>query len=467
MRETDRTSIHEAMEQQTISMAKAGIVCKLNTRCAIIAAANPRNLYHMSEPEGTSTVNIGIASPLLSRFDLVFILRDERVPEWDAIIAEHLLSQARADFAGFSLDSETDIWSSDKLQSHFASICHIKPKMSKQASNVIAKYFQRCREDPLRDFARTTVRLLDSMNRLAEAYARLMFRNEVTVLDAFYAIRLMESTHGFGRIIKPFDVVKQELPFDLAPDEIREMFYVFDPDGESNISHDNDIPTESLLHDEFQISQAVPSQSQRRDFQISQAVPLQSQRKDVQQQVQVRSRLDQSQSVLSSSLIAGIPKYVSAPPTPTFPQTGTDMTVDDEEDLLLSQIADEIVMAPASTRMHDQQPASKLRKMDNNASRVLNESITAPDSLYLDSSIEDSAMNPTQDQSTSSLFNANASVFTQFPPQKSQANNSEDSGINTLLTFEQVKALSQLNPSSSNQAEAHQEEQEILDCLDL
>lgn len=74
-------------------MAKAGLVCKLNTRCAVIAAANPKNLYTMSESQGTSSLNIGIASPLLSRFDLVLILRDERDPVWDARISEHLLAQ--------------------------------------------------------------------------------------------------------------------------------------------------------------------------------------------------------------------------------------------------------------------------------------------------------------------------------------------------------------------------------------
>lgn len=93
MRESDKASIHEAMEQQTISMAKAGILCKLNTRCSVIAAANPKNLYTMSEPEGASCLNIGIASPLLSRFDIILILRDERDKEWDARVSEHLMSQ--------------------------------------------------------------------------------------------------------------------------------------------------------------------------------------------------------------------------------------------------------------------------------------------------------------------------------------------------------------------------------------
>lgn len=255
MSETDRTSIHEAMEQQTISMAKAGIVCKLNTRCAVIAGANPRDLKPIPEIGGINAINIGIDSPLLSRFDLVFILRDERLPEWDDIIARHILSQAETNYK--KANQNEHIWSVQKLQSHFAGICRFKPKMSAPANHIISKYYQRCRDDPQRDYSRTTARLIDSLNRLAEAHARLLLRNTITLSDAVVVIRLMESTHGFGRTnIKRFDVIKEDLPLGPSKDEIREVCNALDPnfvitdevDNEDQVMEDSTQSTQSKTH---------------------------------------------------------------------------------------------------------------------------------------------------------------------------------------------------------------------------
>ncbi|XP_035899876.1 DNA helicase MCM9-like isoform X2 [Anopheles stephensi] len=225
MRETDKASIHEAMEQQTISVAKAGMVCKLSTRCVVLAATNPKNLYTMSDGEGTSAANIGIGGPLLSRFDMVMILRDIRAPDWDADIANHLLALALLDedrecFEGANGNRSERIahWELEKLQLHFAAIKDIHPTVSHEANLILGAYYKACRSDPYRDPTRTTVRLLDSLFRLAQAHARLLFRSEVTPIDAITIIQLMEASWGFGKIGIPiYNLIKAPLP--LGPEQ--------------------------------------------------------------------------------------------------------------------------------------------------------------------------------------------------------------------------------------------------------
>lgn len=96
MREDDRVAIHEAMEQQTISIAKAGITTTLNTRCSILAAAN--SIFgRWDETKGEE--NIDMMPTILSRFDMIFIVKDEHLRERDITLAKHVLSlHANADY---------------------------------------------------------------------------------------------------------------------------------------------------------------------------------------------------------------------------------------------------------------------------------------------------------------------------------------------------------------------------------
>merc|ERR1739844_244321 len=88
MREEDRVAIHEAMEQQTISIAKAGITTTLNSRCSVLAAAN--SIFGRWD-ETKAEENIDFMPTILSRFDTIFIIKDDHNPERDTILAKHVI----------------------------------------------------------------------------------------------------------------------------------------------------------------------------------------------------------------------------------------------------------------------------------------------------------------------------------------------------------------------------------------
>ncbi|XP_069561969.1 DNA helicase MCM9 [Brachyistius frenatus] len=205
IKEHDRISIHEAMEQQSISVAKAGIVCKLNTRTTILAATNPKGQYDPNEP---LSVNVALASPLLSRFDLVLVLLDTRNPEWDRIISSFILEDR-----GLPAESSS-LWPMDKMKAYFSVIRRLQPQLSEEADCILTRYYQLQRQSDGRNAARTTIRMLESLSRLAEAHARLMYRETVTTEDAVVAVSVMECSMQGGALLGNVNALLTSFPDD-------------------------------------------------------------------------------------------------------------------------------------------------------------------------------------------------------------------------------------------------------------
>lgn len=213
IRSHDRTTIHEAMEQQTISVAKAGMICKLSTRATVIAATNAKGRYDMSED---ATVNTGIASPLLSRFDLVLLLLDTANAEFDMQVSSHILRNVCDTnlFTQGSLGLERQ-WSLRDLQAYFTYVKHnLNPTLNSHSQAVLARYYQNQRrtDERFSGQARTTLRLLESLVRLAQAHARLLMREDVIVQDAVVACSLMESSITSTCIFGTDSIVQGKFP---------------------------------------------------------------------------------------------------------------------------------------------------------------------------------------------------------------------------------------------------------------
>lgn len=186
----DQVAIHEAMEQQTISIAKAGIQATLNARCSVLAAANPK--YGRYDKTLDLRKNVDMSPPLMSRFDLFFIIVDEGDEGTDYAIATHIVNlHAKGDRA---LEAEFPI---EIIQKYIMAARHVNPGFTQDSAELLREQYKLLRQnDSLheRNAYRITVRQLESLIRLSEAIARLNFDQFVRKEYVVEACRLLKKS---------------------------------------------------------------------------------------------------------------------------------------------------------------------------------------------------------------------------------------------------------------------------------
>eukprot|EP01018_Ginkgo_biloba_P018817 Gb_01563 [translate_table: standard] len=233
MSDQDRVSIHEVMEQQTVTIAKAGIHASLNARCSVVAAANP--IYGTYDRSITPTKNIGLPDSLLSRFDLLFIVLDQMDPDVDRRISEHVLRMHRyrssAENGGMVVadgnsrqmeDDDVELATSIfvkynrllhgerktrhskretltikflKKYIHYAKSRH-QPILTDEASEHIASAYAELRNAGAEAKSGggtlpITARTLETIIRLSSAHAKMKLRNQVLKVDVEAALKVL------------------------------------------------------------------------------------------------------------------------------------------------------------------------------------------------------------------------------------------------------------------------------------
>jgi replicative DNA helicase Mcm len=202
MRAEDRSSLHEAMEQQTISVAKAGIVATLQSHCALLGAANPR--YGRFDPYESIAEQINMQPTLLSRFDLIFVLTDVPNEGRDTDIAKHILASHFAGELAASGSPDQEVHAAsyplsptievELLRKFIAYAKRINPVLSEDAKQQFIDYYVGLRKQggegspiPI------TARQLEALVRLGEASARMRLSRRVTLDDAKRVIQIVEA----------------------------------------------------------------------------------------------------------------------------------------------------------------------------------------------------------------------------------------------------------------------------------
>ncbi|CAH8254694.1 unnamed protein product [Arabidopsis lyrata] len=217
MNDQDRVSIHEAMEQQSISISKAGIVTSLQARCSVIAAANPVGGRYDSSKSFAQ--NVELTDPILSRFDILCVVKDVVDPVTDEMLAEfvvnsHFKSQPKGGkmddsepedgIQGSSGSTDPEVLPQNLLKKYLTySKLYVFPKLGELDAKKLETVYANLRRESMNgQGVSIATRHLESMIRMSEAHARMHLRQYVTEEDVNMAIRVLLdsfiSTQKFG-----------------------------------------------------------------------------------------------------------------------------------------------------------------------------------------------------------------------------------------------------------------------------
>jgi replicative DNA helicase Mcm len=221
MRPEDRVAIHEAMEQHTVSVAKGGIVATLNARTSVLAAANPA--LGRYEPNRTVAENISLPVTILSRFDLIFVLRDVPNKDIDSRMSEHILEIHRRGISPVEAPVDSEL-----LRKYVGYSKSVYPTLNTEALKRLKEFYLAMRNASETEGSPVaiTTRQLESLVRCAEARARVALRREVTAEDAEAAIAIMKkSLEEVGIDMSSFKV-DIDIIMTGRPKSLRDRFHI-------------------------------------------------------------------------------------------------------------------------------------------------------------------------------------------------------------------------------------------------
>ncbi|EOO03825.1 putative dna replication licensing factor mcm6 protein [Phaeoacremonium minimum UCRPA7] len=247
----DQVAIHEAMEQQTISIAKAGIQATLNARTSILAAANPVGGRYNRKT--TLRANINMSAPIMSRFDLFFVVLDECNEQVDRHLAEHIVGLHQLRDAAIEPE-----FSTEQLQRYIRFARTFRPEFTDEAKEVLVEKYRELRNDDSqggvgKNSYRITVRQLESMIRLSEAIAKANCVEEISPDMVIEASNLLRQSI----ISVEHDDVEMDEEDDISPEDSEALRRAADEASGAAANNDGDSPMAEEQDDEAQEGEQV------------------------------------------------------------------------------------------------------------------------------------------------------------------------------------------------------------------